>query len=61
MVIIVVANTSLSVGDIQLSPTSQQLNVNGGAKMVVRRRDSNLVEIKDKHYSIALGCREEGG
>ena len=34
--------------------------VNGGTKMVVRRRDSNLMEIKDKRYSIALGCREEG-
>ena len=29
--------------------------------MVGRRQDSNLVEIKDKRYSIALGCREEGG
>ena len=28
--------------------------------MVVRRRDSNLVEIKDKRYSIAFDCREEG-
>ena len=28
--------------------------------MVERRRDGNLVEIKDKRFSVALDCREEG-